>query len=201
MNGAYHNLEVLPVQADFFARPLDLSVPTPRVVYFGGSTISNLPLAVFDHFPWTAYQTYMKHLADLAGNGGHLLLGWHAAELDCEALAPYQGSLEVTYYLETPLRVLTEWGATGLTNENWRCSSLWHPRSSCVSHGFTAQKACEVTFSGSTFRYPPGHRLIITPSFKIPLGIMAELAQVAGFSIIAQMGGRGEYALWLLAVT
>lgn len=183
-------------RADFIRNTVRVEAGFPRGIPLLGSTIGNLPVARFDEFPYAAYVQYLRRLRKMVGVSGFLLIGWHSAGSEEEALAPYRGE-DARHFLEAPLRVLRAWEGTGFDSENWEVNPEWHPASHCVSHGFRARKACDVTFGAESYSYEAGHRLVFNLSFKIPPEVMLKIVLAAGF-VPVSLFDEPNYHLWLL---
>lgn len=170
------------VRADFFAEEPPLALASSRFVYFGGSTISNLP-AETDSFPLDSYTQFFKRLRKLTGHAGYLLLGWHGASVATQALAPYEGP-GPEHFFKAPLRVIADlFGADGLEPSAWKYEPAWHSESHCVSHELVCVEAITARFGGRELRYARDDRLVVLRSFKIPPEKMKDLVEGVGFSL------------------
>ena len=176
---AYPRLEVLPVCADYTAEyplPHPRVKPARRAVFFPGSTIGNFT-------PGEA-ESFLKHVAQVCGRGGALLVGVDLAKGSKTLERAYDDSQGVTarFNLNLLARINRELGAD-FDLEAFRHRAVYARSLGRVEMHLVSKCAQEVWVAGSRFAFEAGEAILTECSYKWGLAEFEELARGAGWRV------------------
>jgi dimethylhistidine N-methyltransferase len=170
-------LQVLPVCADYL-EPFELPLPrrpsARTVVYFPGSTIGN--------FEPDAAVAFMQRLAELAADGGGLLIGVDLQKDPRIITAAYNDSAGVTAQFN--LNLLTRANRELDTNfdlTKWRHNAVYNERAGRIEMYLVSDVNQRVTVDDQEFMFSAGEQILTEYSYKHTANGFAELAARAGF--------------------
>src|SRR5947208_11789944 len=176
----FPNLEILPVCADYL-QPVVL--PSPRhkparnVVYFPGSTIGN--------FEPTEALEFLRRIANVAGQGGGLLIGVDLQKDQNVIEAAYNDQAGVTaeFNLNLLAHINRETGANfDLTR--WQHRAIYNAEAGRIEMYLISATDQTVRIQDREFRFRAGERILTEHSYKhTPDGFIA-LARQAGFDFV-----------------
>ncbi len=176
----FPNLEILPVCADYL-QPVVL--PSPRhkparnVVYFPGSTIGNFE-------PPEALE-FLRRIANVAGQGGGLLIGVDLQKDQNVIEAAYNDQAGVTaeFNLNLLAHINRETGANfDLTQ--WRHRAIYNSEAGRIEMYLISATDQTVRMQDRQFHFRAGEKILTEHSYKhTPEGFIA-LARQAGFDFV-----------------
>jgi len=172
----YPDLTVRPVCADF-ARPLELEETggdaARRVVYFPGSTIGN--------FEPPAAQQLLENIADLAGEGGGLLIGIDLKKDRAVLEAAYNDSRGVTarFNLNLLERINRELGADFEVSQ-FAHRAIYNESAGRVELYLESLGEQVVRLDGQEFEFAAGERICTEYSHKYEMEDFSRRAAHAG---------------------
>src|SRR5947208_10826766 len=176
----FPNLEILPVCADYL-QPVVL--PSPRhkparnVVYFPGSTIGN--------FEPTEALEFLRRIANVAGQGGGLLIGVDLQKDQNVIEAAYNDQAGVTaeFNLNLLAHINRETGANfDLTR--WQHRAIYSTEAGRIEMYLISAADQTVRIQDRQFHFRAGERILTEHSYKhTPDGFIA-LARQAGFDFV-----------------
>jgi dimethylhistidine N-methyltransferase len=176
---AYPGLEVLPVCADYTAEyplPHPRTKPARRAVFFPGSTIGNFT-------PGEA-ESFLKHVGQVCGRGGALLVGVDLAKSSSILEPAYDDSQGVTarFNLNLLSRINRE------LEGNFDLASFRHRAVYARSLGrvemhLVSERAQEVRVAGTRFAFQAGEAILTECSYKWGLAEFEQLARGAGWRV------------------
>jgi L-histidine Nalpha-methyltransferase len=177
ISGAYPNLEVLPVCADF-TQPF--AVPSPRrpvsrvVVFFPGSTIGN-----FD--PPQAVEL-MQVMRDVAGPGGGLVVGADLVKDVTVLIRAYDDAAGVTAAFNRNVlrRFNCELGAD-FDVSSFRHRAVWNPQAGRIEMHLVSARDQRVRLAGESFCFEEGEAVVTEHCHKYTLDGFATQAAAAGW--------------------
>jgi dimethylhistidine N-methyltransferase len=176
---AYPDLEVLPVCADYttdFALPLPAKPATRTVVYYPGSTIGN-----FDRKP---AQRFLRHIAQVCGPGGGLLIGVdlrkHPGKLH-HAYNDWEG-VTAAFNLNLLARINRELGAD-FDIRQFSHYAFYNPREGRVEMHLVSLANQVVHVGDEAFPFVIGESIWTESSYKYSLEAFAEMAASARFRV------------------
>jgi dimethylhistidine N-methyltransferase len=174
---AYPTLEVLPVCADYTAEyplPQPSSKPARRAVFFPGSTIGNFT-------PGEA-ESFLKHVGQVCGRGGALLVGVDLAKSAKTLERAYDDSQGVTarFNLNLLTRINRELGANFELGA-FRHRAVYERSLRRVEMHLVSQRAQEVRVAGIPFTFQAGEAILTECSYKWDLVEFEQLARGAGW--------------------
>ena len=181
LHGLYPRLEVLPVCADYTG---DYALPTPArparhvSVYFPGSTIGN--------FTRPQAASFLEHVAEISGEGGGLLLGVDLQK-DRETLeSAYNDAAGVTEAFNKNLlvRANRELG-TDFRPDDFRHVAFYDEDEGRIEMHLESVRDQTVRIAERQVSLSAGERIHTENSYKYRLGPFADLAQGAGWSVVA----------------
>jgi dimethylhistidine N-methyltransferase len=170
-------LQVLPVAADYlepFELPLPRQLSSRSVVYFPGSTIGN--------FEPDEAEEFLNRLAELAGDGGGLLIGVDLQK-DCEILErAYNDSAGVTAAFNKNLltRANRDLGSD-FDLEEWRHCAIYNSLEGRIELYLISAAHQTVRIGSQTFQFEKGERILTEYSYKHTVAGFTALAYKAGF--------------------
>ena len=170
-------LQVLPVCADYlepFELPLPRHLSSRSVVYFPGSTIGN--------FEPDAASEFLTRLADLAGDGGGLLIGVDLQKDQRVLEAAYNDRAGVTAEFNKNLltRANRELGAN-FKLERWQHQAIYNPVEGRIEIYLISETDQTVTISERAFQFSAGEKVLTEYSYKHSIPGFVALARQAGF--------------------
>ena len=175
---AYHDLEILPVCADYTQ---DFSVPIPErpvartVAYFPGSTIGNLhPGAAID---------LLRHMARVVGPNGGLLIGVDLQK-DRETLErAYNDGAGVTavFNLNMLARINRELGAN-FSLAQFRHHAVYNALHDRIEMHLISQRSQAVLIDDVLIPFERDESILTECSYKYTL-VVREIGWAAGFSV------------------
>ena len=174
---AYPTLEVLPVCADYTAEyplPEPSSKPARRAVFFPGSTIGNFT-------PGEA-ESFLKHVGQVCGRGGALLVGVDLAKGSRTLERAYDDSQGVTarFNLNLLARINRELGAD-FDLGAFRHRAVYERSLRRVEMHLVSQRAQEVRVAGTRFTFQAGEAILTECSYKWDPIEFEQLARGAGW--------------------
>jgi dimethylhistidine N-methyltransferase len=174
---AYPTLEVLPVCADYTAEyplPHPSSRPARRGVFFPGSTIGNFT-------PGEA-ESFLKHVGQMCGRGGALLVGVDLAKGSKTLERAYDDSQGVTarFNLNLLTRINRELGAD-FDLGAFRHRAVYERSLRRVEMHLVSQRAQEVRVAGTRFSFQAGEAILTECSYKWDPAEFEQLARGAGW--------------------
>ena len=174
----FPNLQVLPVCADYlqpFELPLPRKLSARSVIYFPGSTIGN--------FEPAAAVEFMKRMAELAGDGGGLLIGVDLRKDRSILEAAYNDSAGVTaeFNLNLLARANREQSAD-FDLSKWTHRAIYNEDEGRIEMYLISHALQHVHIEDREFVFAAGERLLTEYSYKhTPEGFI-QLAAHAGFA-------------------
>lgn len=170
------DLQILTLAADYTADyelPEPAAVPARRAVFFPGSTIGN--------FPRHEAVEFLAHLAEVAGNGGALLVGADLVKDDEVLLRAYDDSEGVTaeFTLNLLHRFNRELGAD-FDPGGFQHLALWNADKERVEIYLQSLRRQTVHLGGEEIRFRAGEKVLAEYSQKFTRGSFARLAADAG---------------------
>ncbi len=180
LEASFHDLEILPVCADYTAHyelPSPKTAVNRRVVYFPGSTIGN--------FDSDAAHEFLKHVAEQCGRGGGLLIGVDL-EKDRDVLErAYNDAAGVTaeFNLNVLARANRELGA------DFRLDLFYHKAfynddAGRIEMHVVSRCPQSVSIDGQTFMLDDGETIRTECSYKYGLERFRTLARASGFDVV-----------------
>jgi dimethylhistidine N-methyltransferase len=181
LHGIYPHLEVLPVCADYTS---DYALPTPKrsqrhvSVYFPGSTIGN--------FTRPHAAEFLEHVAEISGAGGGLLLGVDLQKDRQTLERAYNDAAGVTEAFNKNLlvRANRELGAD-FRPERFRHVAFYDEDEGRIEMHLESAVDQAVRIGERVVPLAAGERIHTENSYKYRLGQFADLAQGAGWSVVA----------------
>jgi dimethylhistidine N-methyltransferase len=173
----FPNLQILPVAADYlelFELPLPRKLSSRSVVYFPGSTIGN--------FEPEAAGEFLTRLADLAGEGGGLLIGVDLQKDRNVLERAYNDSADVTaqFNKNLLLRINRELGGDFDLNR-WHHHAIYNPVEGRIEIYLISETNQTVRIGGDSFEFRAGEEILTEYSYKHTIGGFTMLARQAGF--------------------
>jgi|SRR5215469_7557167 len=182
-------LEVLPVCADFsqaFAVPRSRHLAERGAVYFPGSTIGN----------FTPAETVrlLRHMRDLAGSGGALLIGLDLRKDRATLERAYNDSAGVTaqFNLNLLARINRELDGD-FDLAAFRHRTRFNDAESCIEMHLVSAREQQVQVAGERFRFAAGEYILSERSYKHSPEAFAALAAEAGLRIEQQWTDDRRY--------
>jgi L-histidine N-alpha-methyltransferase len=176
----FPNLEILPVCADYLqpvVLPPPRHKPARNVVYFPGSTIGN--------FEPTEALEFLRRIANVAGQGGGLLIGVDLQKDQNVIEAAYNDQAGVTaeFNLNLLAHINRETGANfDLTQ--WRHRAIYNSEAGRIEMYLISATDQTVHIGDREFRFRAGEKILTEHSYKhTPEGFIA-LARQAGFDFV-----------------
>src|SRR5882724_634295 len=176
----FPNLEVLPVCADYLqpvVLPSPRHTPARNVVYFPGSTIGNFE-------PSEALE-FLRRIANVAGQGGGLLIGVDLQKDQNVIEAAYNDQAGVTaeFNLNLLARINRETGANfDLTR--WRHRAIYSTEAGRIEMYLISAIDQTVRIQDRQFHFRADEKILTEHSYKhTPEGFIA-LARQAGFDFL-----------------
>ncbi|MDJ0522049.1 MAG: L-histidine N(alpha)-methyltransferase [Planctomycetota bacterium] len=148
----FPELEIQPLSGDFLA-PLDIPAPARpprrRIVFFPGSSIGN--------FQDAAATAFLGRLADMAGPGGGLLIGFDLRKDPAVLVAAYDDAQGVTAaFNRNMLTHLNREAGTDFVPERFRHEARWNEAESRIEMHLVSVDEQEVRIAGETVRFGAG---------------------------------------------
>ena len=191
----YPGLDVRPVVADYtqpFALP-DVSPRERRVVFFPGSTVGNFTPVETDAF--------FRHVVDVVGPGGALLIGADQRKDAAVLHAAYDDAEGVTaaFNLNLLVRVNRELGGDARL-DLWEHHARVFPDR--VEMHLVSRVAQTLTVCGRAFSFAPGESIHTETSTKYGPDTLADLARPAGLARVRRWtDARAWFAVELYTAT
>lgn len=184
----FPGLQVLPVRADYlepFELPLPRRISARSVIYFPGSTIGN-----FD--PEGAVE-FMERLADLAGDGGGLLIGVDLQKDHDVLERAYNDSAGVTaqFNLNLLARINKKLGGNFELNL-WRHQAIYNPGEGRIELYLISRRDQTVRIGSDEFRFQAGEKILTEYSYKYTKNGFTTLARSAGFEFVKMWTDAGN---------
>jgi L-histidine Nalpha-methyltransferase len=173
----FPDLQILPVAADYlepFELPLPRRLSSRSVLYFPGSTIGN--------FEPEAAGEFLTRLADLAGEGGGLLIGVDLQK-DRDVLErAYNDSAGVTAQFNKNLltRINCDLGGDFDLNR-WHHHAIYNQAEGRVEIYLISETNQTVHIGGDSFEFRASDKILTEYSYKHTIGGFITLARQAGF--------------------
>ncbi len=189
LNRQYPLLEVLPVCADFnqaFEVPLPVRAAARTAVYFPGSTLGN--------FPPREAVALLRHMRQLAGPGGALLVGIDLAKDKAILERAYDDTAGITarFNLNLLTRIDRELEAD-FDLARFHHQAVFNERESCIEMHLVSTTQQTVRVAGERFSFRPGEYILSERSYKhTPEGFAALVAR-AGLKIEQQWTDDRRY--------
>lgn len=184
----FPGLPVQPLHADFM-QPIELpdeaKLGDRRVVYFPGSTIGN--------FGDDAQRSVLRLFADLAGDGGALLVGFDLVKAVTLMERAYNDAAGVTaeFNLNMIDRLRSEFGID-IDRDDFEFQASWYDdRQAIVSH-LHALRDVTIPLGDAELRLKRGDRIQTEESHKYTDGRIADLAAASGLNVDQQWRDSGE---------
>ncbi len=173
----FPSLQILPVCADYlepFELPLPRQLSSRSVVYFPGSTIGN--------FEPDAAGEFLTRLAELAGDGGGLLIGVDLQKDRPVLERAYNDSSGVTAEFNKNLlaRVNRELGAD-FNLRRWQHHTIYNSAEGRIELYLISEIAQVVRIAGREFDFRAGEEILTEYSYKHTIPGFIGLARQAGF--------------------
>jgi len=173
----FPSLQILPVCADYlepFELPLPRQLSSRSVVYFPGSTIGN--------FEPDAAGEFLTRLAELAGDGGGLLIGVDLQKDRPVLERAYNDSSGVTAEFNKNLlaRVNRELGAD-FDLRRWQHHAVYNSAEGRIELYLISEIAQVVRIAGREFDFRAGEEILTEYSYKHTIPGFIGLARQAGF--------------------
>lgn len=175
----YPDLEVLPVVADFM-QPFDLPqpavMPVKNVVYFPGSTIGN--------FPRSAAIEFLRHVAEVVGAGGGLLIGIDLEKARSVLERAYNDSDGVTakFNLNLLARINRELGGD-FDLDAFDHRAVYNAQEGRIEMYLVSRIEQTVHVAGESFFFRTGETICTEHSNKYSLESFAEMSRHGGFEV------------------
>jgi dimethylhistidine N-methyltransferase len=175
----YPDLDILPVCADYTS---DFKLPVPKrraertVVYFPGSTIGN-----FDPVP---AQNFLRHIAEVCGVGGGLLIGVDLKKDPVLLHRAYNDSEGVTaeFNLNLLRRINNQLDAD--FEPDWfEHYAFYNPKENRVEMHLVSMKEQVVHVAGHSIYFAQGESIWTESSYKFSPEEFEHLAATAGFKV------------------
>jgi dimethylhistidine N-methyltransferase len=173
----FPTLQIIPIAADYlepFELPLPRQLSSRSVVYFPGSTIGNFE-------PDTAGE-FLSRLAELAGDGGGLLIGVDLQK-DRQVLeAAYNDAAGVTAQFNKNIlaRINRELGSDfDLTR--WRHEAIYNALDGRIELYLVSGANQTVMIGDNAFEFRTGEKILTEYSYKHTIPGFIALAHEAGF--------------------
>ncbi len=195
LRAEYPRLDVRPVLADYtrpFALP-DVSPRERRVVFFPGSTVGNFTAAETEAF--------FRHVADVVGPGGALLIGADQRKDAAVLQTAYDDPEGVTaaFNLNLLARINRELGGDADPGAWAHEARVFGDR---VEMHLVAQTGQTLTVNGERFSFAPGASIHTETSTKYGPDSLAEIAAPAGLARAQRWTDpRGWFAVELYTVS
>jgi len=175
----YPWLNVLPVCADYtsdFALPPVNQPYRRRIVYFPGSTIGN-----FNHIQ---ANDFLRHIAELCGPGGALLVGVDLKEDPAVLHRAYNDPHGVTaaFNLNLLQRINRELNAD-FQLDCFRHHAFYNPSEGRIEMHLISLKDHSVSLDNATISFAKGESIWTESSYKFTTEEFAQLAFTAGFQV------------------
>ena len=173
----FPDLQILPVAADYlepFELPLPRKLSSRSVLYFPGSTIGN--------FEPEAAGEFLTRLADLAGEGGGLLIGVDLQK-DRDVLErAYNDSAGVTAQFNKNLltRINCDLGGDFDLNR-WHHHAIYNQAEGRIEIYLISETNQTVHLGGDSFEFRASDKILTEYSYKHTIGGFITLARQAGF--------------------
>ena len=173
----FPSLQVLPVAADYlepFELPLPRKLSSRSVVYFPGSTIGN--------YEPDAAGEFLTRLAELAGDGGGLLIGVDLQKDRHVLEAAYNDPAGVTARFNKNLlaRANRELGAD-FDLRRWQHHAIYNSIEGRIELYLISDVEQTVRIADREFRFRAGEEILTEYSHKHTISGFIELARQAGF--------------------
>ena len=173
----FPNLQILPVAADYlepFELPLPRHLSSRSVIYFPGSTIGN--------FEPDDASEFLSRLAELAGDGGGLLIGVDLQKDRHVIEAAYNDSAGVTAKFNKNLiaRINRELGAD-FNLAHWQHYAVYNPADGRIEIYLISETNQSVRINDQSFQFRAGEKILTEYSYKHTIGGFTMLARQAGF--------------------
>jgi dimethylhistidine N-methyltransferase len=170
-------LQILPVAADYlepFELPLPRKLSSRSVIYFPGSTIGN--------FDPDGAGEFLSRLAELAGDGGGLLIGVDLQKDRHLIEAAYNDSAGVTAQFNKNLlaRINRELGGD-FDLAHWQHYAIYSPAEGRIELYLISEVDQTVKIGGRAFQFHAGEKILTEYSYKHTIGGFITLARQAGF--------------------
>lgn len=173
------DLDVIPVCADYTS---DFELPEVKgdigrkAVYFPGSTLGNF------HRPDAV--RFLRHIADVVGTGGGLLLGIDLLKDEHTLRAAYNDAQGVTAAFN--LNILDRMNReldTDFDVDGFRHDGRFNPTYSRMEMHLVSQRPQQVTVGDHTFDFAEGETIRTECSYKYTLESFRQLADKGGFDV------------------
>ncbi|HBZ71322.1 MAG TPA: L-histidine N(alpha)-methyltransferase [Deltaproteobacteria bacterium] len=176
---AYPGLEILPVCADYtgeYPLPRPRTKPARRAVFFPGSTIGN--------FTPREAERFLKHVGQVCGRGGALLVGVDVAKGSQILERAYDDSQGVTARFNLNLldRINRELGAD-FDLASFRHRAVYERTLGRVEMHLVSKRAQQVRVAGCHFSFRGGEAILTECSYKWDLAEFEQLAHGAGWRV------------------
>jgi dimethylhistidine N-methyltransferase len=175
----YPDLPIQPLCADYtttFTLPEPPRSPARTVAYYPGSTIGN--------FPPDAARDFLRHVREVVGRNGGLLIGVDLKK-DVDVLeAAYNDAAGVTAAFNKNLlrRMNRELDAT-FDLDRFEHESVWNEDEGCIDSFLRSREAQTVTVAGETVAFEDGERIHTEYSYKYTLDDFGDLMHEVGFAV------------------
>ncbi|HME88996.1 MAG TPA: L-histidine N(alpha)-methyltransferase [Chthoniobacterales bacterium] len=170
-------LQILPVCADYlepFELPLPRKLSSHTVIYFPGSTIGN--------FEPDAAGEFLSRLAELAGDGGGLLIGVDLQKDRCVLEAAYNDRAGVTAEFNKNLLVRTNRElSSDFDLGRWQHHAIYNSNDGRIELYLISEDEQSVRIGDREFRFRAGEPILTEYSYKHTIAGFIELAQEVGF--------------------
>ncbi len=175
----YPTLPVLPVCADYTGRyeiPKTETDALRRVVYFPGSTIGNFT-------PQEALE-FLKHVTEVGGPGGGLLVGVDLEKDRARLEAAYDDASGVTaaFELNVLARINREFGAD-FRPERFNYESRYNDLMRRIEMYLVSRATQQVRIDGVEIPFECGERIQTEYAYKYNLETFARLAELVGLQV------------------
>ena len=176
---SYPSLDILPLCADYtqaFTLPNACRPVQSRVVYFPGSTIGNF------HRPEAA--VFLKHIAEVCGPGGGLLIGVDLRKSPDILNPAYNDAQGVTaaFNLNLLARMNAEIGAN-FALDGFAHSAFYDAEIGRIEMHLLSLNAQTVHLGGETIRFAEDETIWTECSYKYSLPEFAAMAASVGFAV------------------
>lgn len=173
----FSTLQILPIAADYlepFELPLPRQLSSRSVVYFPGSTIGNFE-------PDQACE-FLSRLAELAGEGGGLLIGVDLQKDRNVLEAAYNDAAGVTAQFNKNIlaRIDAELGGDFDLNQ-WCHEAIYNAAEGRIELYLVSGAEQTVTIGDKTFEFRAGEKILTEYSYKHTIPGFIGLAHEAGF--------------------
>lgn len=183
------DLEILPLAADYTN---DYEIPEPsgdyrrRVVFFPGSTVGN--------FPREEALEFLRHLAEVAGPGGGLLIGVDLVKDGDVLHRAYDDSEGVTAEFNKNLlaRFNRELDAD-FDLDRFRHLAVWNGEEERIEIYLVSERDQTVHVGGEAISFGEGERILTEYSQKFTRESFARMAAEAGFEVVRVWTDPKEY--------